>query len=161
MAESLPPAAGTAYNRVDASDRSALIALCTEYAWRVDNYQTETVPELFLADGVWEAFGTAMIGRDALIAGWNARATIGNKLLRRHHVSNFRFARTADGVMRGWHALTYYQGERGKTTQPTLTLIGEYENTFGQTDDGTWLFKSMKMVPVFPDTWASPTPTTL
>src|SRR5919112_3442476 len=81
------------YSQIGTADRAALTALCVEYAWRVDNYYTETVPELFVDDGVWEAFGDPMIGKEALVKGWTARASIGDRLLRRHLISNLRFAK--------------------------------------------------------------------
>ena len=146
------------YSQIGAADRAALTALCVEYAWRVDNYYTETVPELFVDDGVWEAFGDPMIGKEALVKGWKARASIGDRLLRRHLISNLRFAKGSDGVVRGWHALTYFQGERGQTTMPSVTMVGEYHDTYQKNADGTWLFKTRKMIPIFPDSWSSPTP---
>lgn len=147
------------YNRVSAEDRTALIALCVEYSWRVDNHRTETVAELFVDDGVWEAGTNVMIGKAELVAGWKARATIGEKLTRRHQLCNFRFLRTADGVMHGWHGLIYFQTERGTAGSSTPTMIGDYEDTYGKATDGTWLFKTRKMTPVFPGGWSPATPT--
>lgn len=144
------------YRDVEPDDIAALMALCTEYSWRVDHGYTDTVHELFADDGHWEAEGVPepMIGKQALIVGWEKRASVGRQSLRRHLITNFRFSRDENGVVHGYHALIYFQAIIGEPTEPGVTMVGEYDDIYEKTAEGHWLFKRRRMKPVFPADWA-------
>lgn len=146
------------YTRVTPQERAELTALCTEYAWRADNYRSETIPELFLDDATWEGTGTLMNGRKELIAGWKARALLEKEVVRRHMITNLRFVKDSDGGIRGWTTFCFLKRPIGENAQPVLELIGEWVDTYARNARGTWLFKTRQVAFLFPDNWFLPTP---
>jgi ketosteroid isomerase-like protein len=47
--------------------------LITDYTRFVDFGEASRIADLFTADGIWEADGVQMVGRDAIRAGFSAR----------------------------------------------------------------------------------------
>jgi hypothetical protein len=146
------------YSSVTAQERAELTALCTEYAWRADNYLSDRIPDLFLQDGTWEGTGTFMKGRKELVAGWKARALLGKEIVRRHMISNLRFARAADGVIHGWVTFSFLKRPIPDNAAPSWELVGEWIDSYGQDASGKWLFRTRKVEFLFPHDWSLPTP---
>ena len=146
------------YTRVTPQERAELTALCTEYAWRADNYCSDRIPDLFVDDATWEGTGTLMTGKSELVAGWKARALLGKDVVRRHMISNLRFARDSDGIVRGWVTFSFLKRPIAENAAPALELVGDWIDTYAQDASGKWLFKTRKVVFHFPTDWYLPTP---
>ncbi|MDB5703859.1 MAG: nuclear transport factor 2 family protein [Sphingomonas bacterium] len=144
------------YTRLSADDHSALVALCMEYCYLADNYQSARIPELFTEDATWQAPGTSMNGRAEMVTGWAERQKVGELVTRRHMVSNYRFTVDDDGTVRGILSFTLYRAPRGEHAVPVPMLVADHVDTYEKQSDGRWLFKTREVVPLMPNNWVAP-----
>jgi hypothetical protein len=143
------------FDRVSAEERVQLTALCTEYCWRADNYHAADIPELFADDATWEVPGTVMRGKQQLVAGWRIRAQGGKQDVRRHLLSNLRFFRDPDNVMRGCVTFSLFHRPIGENAAPVLQLVGEWIDSYTRVPGGNWLFKTREVRFLFPMDWSA------
>jgi hypothetical protein len=141
------------YDRISPDERAGLTALCTEYCWRADNYRAASIPELFADDAVWEAGATTLSGRDELVSGWRIRAASGTHDVRRHLLSNLRFVRDDDGVLRGRVTFSLFRRALDDNSPAAVELVGEWIDTYTGAAGGSWLFQSRKVTFLFPFDW--------
>jgi hypothetical protein len=143
----------TGYDMISADERAALTALCTEYCWRADNYRAADIPQLFADDATWEGMGTLMRGKAEFVAAWRTRAQGGKQDVRRHLLSNLRFFRTQDGVMRGCVTFSLLRRAIDQNVAPAVELVGEWIDSYTRAAGGNWLFQTREVKCLFPANW--------
>ncbi|QII00235.1 SnoaL-like domain-containing protein [Rhodococcoides fascians A21d2] len=111
---------------VDTSDFIELTRLAQEVAWRVDNHQAVTLPDLFTDDGSIATLGEASVGHDA-IRSWGRMMDTNSPIPGvRHVLTNLRFTTnrrdTATGLM---YVTAYLDGApTGQGTLPFAMGLG-------------------------------------
>lgn len=146
------------FGGVGPGDWARLASLCAEYCWRVDNYHSDRLPELFTEDAEWEAPGLRMAGGDQLRAGWAAHSKRVAGRLSRHMMANMRFTRDGETTASGVVGFTVFSGARGAVAPPVPVLVGEHHDRYERQPSGHWLFKARRVVPLFPSDWSLSVP---
>jgi ketosteroid isomerase-like protein len=119
--------------------------LLTEYARRVDFGTASTLADLFTDDGVWEAEGLVLDGREAIRAHFLKREGVVRRVSR-HLITNVAVDLEGDEAAR---SLCYFANLRVDRPEGDLSLpvaaglpkyTGEYHTTFRREgpDGGTW-----------------------
>lgn len=152
MSGPIDPADGD-YSAITPEMRAALLALCTEYLWRVDHGHSASIATLFTKDGQWAAPGILWTGQAALVDGWQRHQVQNSERFARHMMASARFALHKGGIVSGIVGFTVYAGARDNITPPAPVLVGEHHDCYVQQDDGAWRFQSRRVVPLFPSNW--------
>jgi hypothetical protein len=121
--------------------------LLYEYVRRVDFGHASTLADLFTEDGIWEAEGLVLDGREAIRAHFLKRERVVRRVSR-HFITNVQVDMADDGA--GAEALAYFFNLRvdrpeGDMTMPVEARLpkytGEYVSSFVRDDDaGAWRF---------------------
>jgi hypothetical protein len=130
--------------------RAALEELVIEFAYRVDHGPTDTVADLFVADG-WYGWGPAKrsIGRESIRAAYQARAAAGIRTAR-HLTTNLRL-REIDTTHWSGHSIWTIFAENGPPPHPASVLLVCDVNDVFVLQDGRWLFESRQLTDIFTD----------
>jgi hypothetical protein len=131
---------------VSDADHLLLSRLVDEISWRIDHGQADRVWELFVADGVLDTSGTALVGHDA-IRNWG-RARVASTVRTRHICSGMRFIDRGNGRATGSTLLTVFMHD-GQGRGPAVpAVVGEDTDEFVRTDAG-WRFASRTFETLF------------
>jgi hypothetical protein len=131
---------------VSDADHLSLSRLVVEIAWRIDHGQADRVWELFVADGILDSSGTALVGHDA-IRHWG-RARVASTIQTRHICSGMRFTDRGGRRATGSTLLTVFMHD-GDGRGPALpAIVGEDTDEFIRTDAG-WRFASRTFETLF------------
>lgn len=134
---------------IDASTRTAIDALVTEFSFLIDHGEAARVPELFTEDGAFESPMTSLSGREAITAAMAQRAKADYST--RHAITNLRLQPESPDRIRGNVLLTMYRwANSDPDPQPHPIALVEYEDVYQQVSDGGWLFASRKALQVLP-----------
>jgi hypothetical protein len=118
--------------------------LMTDYTRFVDFGEAARIADLFSADGVWEADGVRMDGRDAIRAGFSARQGVGRRTSR-HVITNVAVDVVGPEEATALSYLVNYRHDSrsGTAERPAPVdhpkFVGEYHDRFVRTADG-WRF---------------------
>lgn len=118
--------------------------LMTDYTRFVDFGEAARIADLFTADGIWEADGVQMVGRDAIRAGFSARQGV-ERRTSRHVCTNIAVdILTPDEATALSYLVNYRHDSRsGAAERPAPVdhpkFVGEYHDRFVRTDAG-WRF---------------------
>lgn len=116
--------------------------LVHEYVRRVDFGHASTLADLFTADGVWEAEGLVLDGREAIRAHFLRRERVVRRVSR-HYVTNVQVDLAGDGASA--EALAYFLNFRVDRAEGDMTMpvparppkySGEYVASFSRATDG-------------------------
>jgi SnoaL-like domain len=131
---------------VSDADHVALERLVTEAAWRVDDGTSDTLNELFTADGVLVLGNNELIGREAIKAWGHELEEEKTYKCIRHVASNMRFVAVGENEAEGVTILTVFMDDETHSAVPWV--VGEDHDHFVRTDEG-WRFKSRRWVQLF------------
>ena len=118
--------------------------LMTDYTRFVDFGEAGRIADLFTADGIWEADGVQMVGRDAIRAGFSARQGV-ERRTSRHVCTNVAVDVLGPHEARALSYLVNYRHDSrsGTAERPAPVdhpkFVGEYHDRFVHTADG-WRF---------------------
>jgi ketosteroid isomerase-like protein len=133
------PAARATLNRL--LDERACERLVIDYTHLVDFGEAARIADLFTEDGVWEAEGVRMDGRDAIRAGFGARQGV-TRRTSRHVCTNLAITLTGADEATGISYLVNYRHDSptGTAELPAPAghpkFVGEYHDRFVRTADG-------------------------
>jgi len=128
-------------------DWKALTDLVHEFAYRVDFGPTETIADLFVADG-WYGWGeTRSIGREAISEAYRQRAARGLRTAR-HLCTNLRLVMLGSDRAQG-QSIWLLFAEDGPPTHPAVPLLVADVNDVYVRCAGRWLFESRQLTDVF------------
>ena len=133
---------------VDESDFIALTRLALEIAWRVDNGEASSLPDLFTDDGSIATLGEPSVGNDAIRAWGHMMDTDSPIPGVRHVLTNLRFV--ADGTDRAvgtMYITAYLSGTAGKD-DTTPFAMGRGTDQYRRTASG-WKVTSRIFEPYF------------
>jgi hypothetical protein len=128
--------------------------LVTEYVRRVDFGEAASLADLFVEDGVWEAEGRVLDGREAIRAHFLRRQGVVRRVSR-HFVTNMTV--DVDDAAATARALSYFfnlrvdrpDGERGLPVEARLPkYTGEYHTTFRK-EGGAWRLEHLRVEVTF------------
>lgn len=134
-----PAAAPAALTRL--LDERACERLVIDYTHLVDFGEAARIADLFTADGVWEADGVRMDGRDAIRAGFGARQGV-TRRTSRHVCTNVAITLEGPDAAAGISYLVNYRhdSQTGTAELPAPVghpkFVGEYHDRFVRTPDG-------------------------
>ncbi len=133
----------------DALIRAQIEALTTEYYYRIDHGNAESVAELFTPDGVFKPGGSGpYVGREAIRAYYAARS---KTIVTRHVSTNLRLTYIDPDHVDGLRVITYFRGDPAEGPPPYHTTPGlmEYHESFVRGHDGQWRFASRRVELLF------------
>jgi uncharacterized protein (TIGR02246 family) len=122
-------------------DERACERLVIDYTHFVDLGEAARIADLFTDDGVWEADGVRMDGRDAIRAGFGARQRV-TRRTSRHVCTNLAVTLTGPDEATGLSYLVNYRhdSKTGTAELPAPVghpkFVGEYHDRFVRTADG-------------------------
>ena len=122
-------------------DERACERLVIDYTHFVDFGEAARIADLFTDDGVWEADGVRMDGRDAIRAGFGARQGV-TRRTSRHVCTNLAVTLTGPDEATGLSYLVNYRhdSKTGTAELPAPVghpkFVGEYHDRFVRTPDG-------------------------
>lgn len=125
-------------------DERACERLVIDYTHLVDFGEAARIADLFTADGVWEAEGARMEGRDAIRAGFGARQGV-TRRTSRHVCTNVAITLVGPDEATGVSYLVNYRHDSASGTAELPApvghpkFVGEYHDRFVRTQDG-WRF---------------------
>ena len=61
-------------------------------------------------------------------------------------------------MVRGWVTFSFLRRPIAENAAPAFELVGDWIDTYQQDASGKWLFKTRKVVFLFPNDWYLPTP---
>ena len=133
---------------VDTSDYIDLTRLALEVAWRVDNSQAVTLPELFTEDGSIATIGEPNVGHDA-IRSWGRMMDTSSPIPGvRHVLTNFRFTLSSPDTAIGTMYITAYLGPALAELRTLPFAMGLGTDRYRRTPGG-WKVTSRTFEPYF------------
>ncbi|QHC60999.1 nuclear transport factor 2 family protein [Rathayibacter sp. VKM Ac-2760] len=130
------------------ADYAELTRLALEVAWRVDNGQAVTLPDLFTEDGSIATLGEPHVGHDA-IRSWGLMMDTDSPIPGvRHVLTNFRFTGSGPATAMGTMYITAYLdgAPAGQRTLPFAMGLGT--DHYRRTSNG-WKVASRGFDPYF------------
>jgi hypothetical protein len=137
--------AATADSPLLADDRSAIEALLSEFYWRLDHPGSGTVADLFTEAGTIVTPRFELAGR-AAIAQWFATRA---QRTTRHHWSNLRLTRAADGSVAVDAYLSTAAAPASAASAAAEVMISETHDIVVRDEEGAWQFAARKLSVVF------------
>ena len=138
----------SAQRLVSDADHIQLSRLVVEAAWRVDLGRSDTLHELFVADGELDLGESTLRGPDA-IRDWGLDVVRANTYPGiRHVASNMRFVATGPDSAEGTTMLTVFMDDSGDWATSVPWVVGEDHDRFLRTAQG-WRFAHRSWVPLF------------
>ena len=124
---------------LEEGDRSALIDLIVEFAWRVDHRMAGSIHELVTDDIEMKLASGTFLGKDAVVS-WGTNRDLLDRTTS-HLAMNFRFQVVhADKVVAGSTAIIFRHDGSG-TGAPVPWAVTEYDDVFVRVND-EWKFQS-------------------
>lgn len=132
----------------DPKIRCEIEALVTEHAWMQDHHQTHRLAELYTEDGRYLGVGPDLIGRGAITAYGEKRASMTQRRAR-HLVSNLRLV--ADGAkrIRGGCMVTLFRSDGEALTPAEPIAVADAQDIYVLCDDGKWRLQERRIVLAF------------
>jgi hypothetical protein len=137
--------AATADSRLLTNERSAIEALLSEFYWRLDHPGSGTVADLFTEAGTIVTPRFELAGR-AAIAQWFATRA---QRTTRHHWSNLRLTRAADGSVAVDAYLSTAAAPASAASAAVEVMISETHDIVVRDEEGAWQFAARKLSVVF------------
>ena len=138
--------AATADSPLLTNERSAIEALLSEFYWRLDHPGSGTVADLFTEAGTIVTPRFELAGR-AAIAQWFATRA---QRTTRHHWSNLRLTRAADGsVAVDAYLSTAAAPASAAASAAAEVMISETHDIVVRDEQGAWQFAARKLSVVF------------
>ena len=120
--------------------------LSHRYALFADRGHASRIAELFTPDGVFEAQGMTLTGRDQIRTTLRRREDL-LALRTIHQLTNIHVEVTGPTTARGWVTLCLFRrvagGEGEPATDTRPVLVGHYEDSYEERD-GEWLIHSRR-----------------
>lgn len=129
--------------------RAQIEALSTEYYYRIDHGDAESVAELFTPDGVFQPGGSPpLVGREAVRAYYARRS---KTFITRHVSTNLRLTYVDARHVEAVRVFTHYLGDsaEGAGPYPAIPSVAEYRETLVRGDDGQWRYASRVAMAIF------------
>jgi hypothetical protein len=120
--------------------RAQIEALSTEYYYRLDHGEGQSVAELFTPEGVFRPGGSGpFVGREA-IRDYYARRS--KTWVTRHVSTNLRLVYVDADHVEAVRTFTYYMGDRAKSAgpYPAIPSVSEYRESVVRGADGVWRY---------------------
>jgi hypothetical protein len=127
------------------NERSAIEALLSEFYWRLDHPGSGTVADLFTEAGTIVTPRFELAGR-AAIAQWFATRA---QRTTRHHWSNLRLTRAADGSVAVDAYLSTAAAPASAASAAAEVMISETRDIVVRDEEGAWQFAARKLSVVF------------
>ena len=137
--------AATADSPLLTNERSAIEALLSEFYWRLDHPGSGTVADLFTEAGTIVTPRFELAGR-AAIAQWFATRA---QRTTRHHWSNLRLTRAADGSVAVDAYLSTAAAPASAASAAAEVMISETHDIVVRDEQGAWQFAARKLSVVF------------
>jgi hypothetical protein len=137
--------AATADSPLLTNERSAIEALLSEFYWRLDHPGSGTVADLFTEAGTIVTPRFELAGR-AAIAQWFATRA---QRTTRHHWSNLRLTRAADGSVAVDAYLSTAAAPASAASAAAEVMISETRDIVVRDEEGAWQFAARKLSVVF------------
>jgi hypothetical protein len=137
--------AATADSPLLTNERSAIEALLSEFYWRLDHPGSGTVADLFTEAGTIVTPRFELAGR-AAIAQWFATRA---QRTTRHHWSNLRLTRAADGSVAVDAYLSTAAAPASAASAAAEVMISETHDIVVRDEEGAWQFAARKLSVVF------------
>ena len=133
---------------VDESDYTALMRLALEVAWRVDNGEAASLPDIFTEDGSIATLGEPSIGHDAIRA-WGQMMDTNSPIPGvRHILTNFRFVANGSDRAVGTMYITAYLANTVEKEETIPFAMGRGTDHYHRTASG-WKVASRIFEPYF------------
>ena len=132
----------------------AIEALNHEFAYRVDFGPSETVAELFTADGWYGWDSRRSVGREEIRESYRLRASRGTRTAR-HLCTNLRLESLPGGEVEGRSIMLIF-AEDGPPPHPAVPLLVADVHDRYALIEGAWLFRWRQLTDVFADPERTP-----
>ncbi|MFJ5107544.1 MULTISPECIES: nuclear transport factor 2 family protein [Glutamicibacter] len=124
--------------------RNEILALVSEFHWRLDHGHADKLHELYAEDGLSVGPMGVMEGRETIKAWGERRSKINAGIVR--HFSGGTRVYFEDGVLK---STTYYMTFRDSQPDPLHPAsVGEFQEEYVNVE-GKWLIQRREIVPVF------------
>ncbi|MFG2091610.1 MULTISPECIES: nuclear transport factor 2 family protein [unclassified Spirillospora] len=128
----------------------ALNELITRHAWVLDHGDPRDLGSLYTEDGSLIGLGEPLVGRAAIDRWALERAEITDRTSRHVH-TNVRITVDDDGVHHGLMTTLLFRHDGEGPGPTTPFIVNDYQDTYRQEPDGTWLIAERVMRRVFID----------
>jgi hypothetical protein len=125
---------------VTAEIRAAIEALTTEHAYRVDHQLSDTVWELYTADGSLTGLASMQLPTREAIQAWGAERVTDTDTVVRHVQSNLRL-RWEDGTLKGNLYYLMLRGTAAEHSNAAPVSMGEFDDEYALVD-GEWRIRA-------------------
>jgi len=130
--------------------RTEIEALIAEFAYRIDHGLSETVADLFTADGWYgRANGQRTVGREAIRAAYANREDRGVRTVR-HIFTNLRLTIDSAEAAHGTTILLLFAGDGPPLLPARPMIVQDYVDEYRR-EDGEWRFAARETHRLFAD----------